>query len=66
MAIIAPGNFAAGFSGAVSVGEGCGRLINLPAVRLLGAYGPEALCRCAQCAGDAAAAACATGRPDLA
>ncbi len=36
-----PGNFAAGFSGAVSVSEALARSLNLPAVQLLEAYGPK-------------------------
>ena len=36
-----PGNFAAGFSGAVSASEALARSLNLPAVQLLEAYGPK-------------------------
>lgn len=36
-----PGNFAAGFSGAVSVSEALASSLNLPAVQLLEAYGPK-------------------------
>ncbi|MDM8348518.1 peptidoglycan glycosyltransferase PbpC [Pseudomonas sp. sp1636] len=36
-----PGNFAAGFSGAVAASEALGRSLNLPAVQLLEAYGPK-------------------------
>lgn len=36
-----PGNFSAGFSGAVSASEALSRSLNLPAVQLLEAYGPK-------------------------
>lgn len=36
-----PGNFAAGFSGAVSASEALATSLNLPAVQLLEAYGPK-------------------------
>lgn len=36
-----PGNFAAGFSGAVSASEALASSLNLPAVQLLEAYGPK-------------------------
>jgi penicillin-binding protein 1C len=36
-----PGNFAAGFSGAVAASEALARSLNLPAVQLLEAYGPK-------------------------
>ena len=36
-----PGNFAAGFSGAVSVSEALATSLNLPAVQVLEAYGPK-------------------------
>jgi penicillin-binding protein 1C len=36
-----PGNFAVGFSGAVSASEALARSLNLPAVQLLEAYGPK-------------------------